>query len=54
MSSEMCRVLNKHGRESWAEAWGQALTKLMDLAVERVKQRTVYQEISTQRKETER
>jgi len=52
--TEMCRVLNKHGRESWAEAWGQALTKLMDMAIERVKQRVAYPEISTQRKDPER
>ena len=31
---EMCRILRKEGRETWAEAWGDALTKLMNLAVE--------------------
>ena len=34
--TEMCRSLNKYGRESWAEAWGEALTKLMDLATEKI------------------
>ena len=34
--TEMCRSLNKYGRETWAEAWGQALTKLLQFAIERV------------------
>lgn len=34
--TEMCRSLSKYGRESWAEAWGDALEKLMELAVKRV------------------
>ena len=33
--TEMCRSLNKYGRETWAEAWGEALEKLVKLAVER-------------------
>ena len=32
--TEMCRILRREGRETWAEAWGDALTKLMDLARE--------------------
>jgi len=31
---EMCRILRKEGRETWAEAWGDALRKLMRLAIE--------------------
>ena len=30
---EMCRILRNEDRETWAEAWGDALTKLMDLAI---------------------
>lgn len=33
--TEMCRSLSKYGRESWAEAWGDALEKLMQYAAER-------------------
>jgi len=36
MITEMCRTLNRYGRETWAEAWGEALEKLMQLAVERI------------------
>ena len=34
--TEMCRSLSKYGRESWAEAWSQALEKLLQFAIERV------------------
>ena len=34
--AEMCRILRKEGRDTWAEAWGQALTKLLQFAIERV------------------
>lgn len=33
---EMCRSLSKYGPETWAEAWGNALEKLMQYAAERV------------------
>ena len=35
IGAEMCRLLSKQGRETWAEAWGQALEKLMKYAAER-------------------
>lgn len=38
---EMCRILSREGRETWAEAWGKALTKLMDMATERLVGRSV-------------
>ena len=31
---EMCRILRKEGCETWAEAWGEALAKLISLAIE--------------------
>lgn len=31
----MCRSMSKYGRESWAEAWGNTLEKLMQYAIER-------------------
>lgn len=34
--TEMCRILSGRSRETWAEAWGDALTKLMEMAVERI------------------
>ena len=34
--AEMCRILARESSDTWAEAWGQALTKLMELAAERV------------------
>lgn len=34
--AEMCRILMRKNRDTWAEAWGEALTKLMDMAVERI------------------
>ena len=34
--TEMCRILSRESRETWAEAWGDALTKLMERAVERI------------------
>ena len=33
--AEMCRLLSKQGREVWAEAWGRALEKMMQFAIER-------------------
>ena len=33
---EMCRILSREGRDTWAEAWGKAITKLMDMATERL------------------
>ena len=33
--TEMCRSMSKYGRESWAEAWGNTLEKLMQYAIER-------------------
>ena len=33
---EMCRLLSKQGRETWAEAWGDALMKFMEYCTERV------------------
>ena len=38
--TEMCRILRREGRETWAEAWGDALTKLMDLVRESLTGRT--------------
>ena len=38
--TEMCRILSREGRETWTEVWGQALTKLMDLAIESLGSRT--------------
>jgi hypothetical protein len=34
--TEMCRLLSDRNRETWAEAWGKALEKLTQLAIERV------------------
>ena len=34
--AEMCRLLSRQGRETWAEAWGKALTKLMDMAIKSI------------------
>lgn len=34
--AEMCRLLSRQGRETWAEEWGNALEKLMQYAIERV------------------
>lgn len=31
---EMCRILRKEGHETWAEAWGDAITKMMEIAVQ--------------------
>lgn len=42
--TEMCRSLNKYGRETWAEAWGEALVKLMNFCAERVAGRTLVQD----------
>jgi hypothetical protein len=39
--AEMCRLLSKQGRETWAEAWGKALTKLMDMATEQLAGRRI-------------
>jgi hypothetical protein len=33
--AEMCRLLSKQGRETWAEAWGDALIKFIDYCKER-------------------
>lgn len=33
---EMCRLLKRESRDTWAEAWGEALTKLMDMAIRNV------------------
>ena len=33
--TEMCMILSSRGRETWAEAWGNALEKLMQYAIER-------------------
>lgn len=33
--AEICRSLSKYGRETWADAWGNALEKLILYAVER-------------------
>lgn len=38
---EMCRILSREGRDTWAEAWGKAITKLMDMATERLAGRVV-------------
>lgn len=37
--TEMCKILARESSDTWAEAWGQALTKLMSLAIEGVMQR---------------
>ena len=37
--AEMCRILRKEGRDTWAEAWGDAISKLVSLAIEGVMQR---------------
>jgi len=37
----MCRLLSRQGRETWAEAWGKALTKLMDMATEQLAGRRI-------------
>ena len=34
--TEMCRLLSGRSRETWAEAWGNGLIKLMDMATEKV------------------
>ena len=39
--AEMCRLLSRQGRETWAEAWGKALTKLMDMATEQLAGRRI-------------
>ena len=39
--AEMCRLLSKQGRETWAEAWGKAMTKLMDMATEQLAGRRI-------------
>ena len=36
IGAEMCRLLSKQGRETWAEAWGDALMKFIDYCTERV------------------
>ena len=33
--AEMCRVLSRESRDTWAEAWGQAFEKLLQFAIER-------------------
>ena len=32
--AEMCRILRRESRDTWAEAWGETLTKLMEMAVQ--------------------
>ncbi len=39
----MCRSLRKYGRETWAEAWGDALMKFMDYCTERIYGKTLAQ-----------
>lgn len=34
--AEMCRLLKRESRDTWAEVWGTALTKLMDMAIQNV------------------
>lgn len=49
--AEMCRILRKEGRDTWAEAWGEALAKLMSLAIESLggKNRIVRERTEKQR-----
>ena len=35
------RILSREGRDTWADAWGKAITKLMDMAMERLAGRVV-------------
>lgn len=39
MVNQMGMILARESSDTWAEAWGQALTKLMSLAIEGVMQR---------------
>ena len=41
--TEMCRSLSKYGRETWADEWGEAIMKFMDLCAERVAGKTLAQ-----------
>lgn len=38
---EMCSILRKEGRETWAEAWGEALMKFMNYCTERISGKTL-------------
>ena len=52
--AEMCRLLSKQGRETWAEAWGKALTKLMDMATEQLAGRRIDIKKDTRHRTMER
>jgi len=44
----------KQGRETWAEAWGKALTKLMDMATEQLAGRRIDIKKDTRQRTMER
>ena len=52
--AEMCRLLSRQGRETWAEAWGKALTKLMDMATEQLAGRRIDIKKDTRHRTMER
>ena len=52
--AEMCRLLSKQGRETLAEAWGKALTKLMDMATEQLAGRRIDIKKDTRHRSMER
>ena len=52
--AEMCRLLSKQGRETWAEAWGKALYKLMDMATEQLAGRRIDIKKDTRQRTMER
>ena len=47
--AEMCRLLSKQGRETWAEAWGDALIKFIDYCKERASGSTLVRYKNRQR-----
>lgn len=54
--AEMCRILRRESRETWAEAWGKVLTKLMEMAVQSagIKVTDPAREIRTGREQRQR
>ena len=42
--AEMCRLLKRESHETWAEVWGKALTKLMEVAIQNVGDRVYRKE----------
>lgn len=49
--TEMCRILSGRSKETWAKAWGEAIDKLLQLAIDRIGSRKGISEINYKNRE---